>query len=138
MPPGDDQKAAIKGLISNWTAIDPETAANWVASFPATNAQPEALSAVIAVWSQHEPASAAQWLAKLPAGTASEETVSAFVDGAVAKYPDYAAQWTQSVTIEIQRQKYQREIAREWMKTDPTAALKWINDEGLPAEIAQP
>jgi len=138
MPPGEDQKAAIKGLTSNWAAVDPETAANWVASFPATNAQPEALAFVIAAWSQHEPAAAAQWLAKLPAGTETDETISAFLDGAVAKYPDYAAQWTQTVTNENQRQKYQRQVAQEWRKTDPTAAMKWINDAGLPAEIAQP
>jgi hypothetical protein len=137
MPAGDDQKAAIKGLFSNWTAFDPEAAVNWLISFPATNSQPELVPSVITAWAQTEPAAAAKWLANLPAETVSEAMVGAFLEGAVAKYPDYAAQWTQSVTDEAKRQKYQIQVARQWMKTDSLAALKWIDGLTLPDEIKQ-
>ena len=80
---------------------------------------------------------AAKWLATLPAGTASEEMVNAFLEGAVGKYPEFAAQWTKSTTDETKRQKYQIEVARQWLKTDPSAALKWIDSLGLPEEIKQ-
>jgi uncharacterized coiled-coil DUF342 family protein len=137
MPASDDQKAAIKGLVSSWTPADPETAFNWLNSFPATNAQPELVQSVIKAWSQPEPAVVAKWLATLPAGTASEGMVSAFLEGAVAKYPEYAAQWTQSVTDETQRQKYQLQVARQWLKTDSSVAAKWIESLSLPEEIRQ-
>jgi len=137
MPAGDDQKAAIKGLLSVWTPADPETALNWLCAFSETNAQPESAQAVIKTWSQSEPAAVAKWLATLPAATASEPMVSAFLEGAVAKYPDYAAQWTQAVTDETKRQKYQLQVARQWLKSDPSAASKWINNLNLPEAIKQ-
>ncbi|MDR3456616.1 MAG: TIR domain-containing protein [Verrucomicrobiae bacterium] len=137
MPADADQKAAIKGLVANWTTFDPEAAVNWLVSFPETNAQPEPVQSVIKAWSQREPAAVAQWLAKTPAGTASDGTVSAFLEGAVEQYPAFAWQWTQSVTDDAKRQKFQLQIARQWMKSDPSAALAWINGLELPDKIKQ-
>ncbi|HTL72064.1 MAG TPA: alanine-zipper protein [bacterium] len=137
LPPGADQKAAIRGLVANWASADPQTAVNWLMSFPETNAQPEQVQSVLKPWALTEPAMAAKWLASLPAGTAGEGMFTAFLEGAGAKYPEYAAQWTQSVTDEAQRQKYQLQIAAQWMKTDPSAALKWIDSLNLPEEIKQ-
>jgi hypothetical protein len=138
MPAGDDQKAALKGLLAGWAPADPESAVNWLRSFPETNAQTELVQSVIKSWSQPEPAAVAQWLAKLPAGTAGDETISAFLAGAVVKYPEFAGQWTQSVTDAAKRQKYQVLVARQWMKADPAAAWKWINSLDLPDDIKQP
>jgi uncharacterized protein (DUF1778 family) len=42
------------------------------------------------------------------------------------------------VTDAAKRQKYQVLVARQWMKADPAAALKWINSLDLPDEIKQP
>ena len=137
MPAGDDQKACIKGLVSTWTSTDPEAAVNWLDSFAETNSQPEVVASVIKAWSQPEPSVVARWLANLPAGTASEGMINAFLEGVLAKYPDYAAQWTQSVSDETKRQKYQTQVARQWMKTDAAAALKWIDSLALPDEIKQ-
>ena len=137
MPAGGDQKAVIKGLLAQWTPADPEAAVNWLGSFPATNAQPEQVQSVIKTWSHYEPAAVAKWLANLPAGTASDGMVNAFLDGAVEKYPDVAVFWTQSVTDETKRQQFQMQVARQWMKTDPSAALKWINSLNLPEAIRQ-
>jgi predicted nucleic acid-binding Zn-ribbon protein len=137
MPAGDDQKAAIKGLVSTWVPADPEVAVNWLVSFPETNSQPELVQSVIKTWSQPEPSVVAKWLANLPAGTASEGMVGAFLEGASVKYPDYAAQWTQSMTDENQRQKYQIQVARQWLKTDSSAATKWIESLSLPEDIKQ-
>jgi hypothetical protein len=138
MPPGDDQKAVIKGLVAAWADTDPETVINWLCSFPETNSQPEQVQSVIKQWSQHEPAAAAKWLAKLPADKANEEMINAFLTGAVAKYPEFAAQWTQSVTNESTRQKFQMQVAGQWMKSDPSAASKWIDTLKLPEETKQP
>jgi hypothetical protein len=137
MPAGDDQKAVIKGLLAGWAPADPETAVNWLCSFPETNSQPEQVQSVIKAWAQSEPSAVAKWLADSPAGTDSEATVSAFLEGAAAKYPGYAAQWTQIVADETQRQKYQVQVARQWLKTDPSAALKWIDSLNFPEAIKQ-
>ncbi len=137
MPAGDDQKAVIKGLVSSWTPTDPESALNWLCSFPENNLQTESVQSVIKAWSQPEPAAVAKWLANLPAGTNSEGMVSAFLEGAAVKYPEFAGQWTQSVTDENKRQTFQVQVARQWMKTDPSVAVKWINTLDLPEAIKQ-
>lgn len=134
LPAGDDQQAAIKGLLSTWTPADPETAVNWLCAFPETNAQPEHVASVIKAWSQTEPAAVAGWLTNSPAGNVSEGTINAFLEGVVGKYPEFAAQWTQSVADETRRQKYQVQVARQWLTTDPSAALKWLDSLNLPEE----
>jgi hypothetical protein len=58
--------------------------------------------------------------------------------GVVEKYPAFAWQWTQSLTDETRRQKFQLQIARQWMKADPFAALKWITRPALPLAIMSP
>jgi hypothetical protein len=135
LPAGDSQKFVIKGLLSTWAVANPEAAVNWLVSFPETNAQPEAVSSVIKAWSQREPAAVAKWLATVPLEIASEARVSAFLEGAAAKYPEYAAQWTQSVTNETQRQKYQVQVAQQWLQVNPTAATNWLNSLDLPAAL---
>jgi len=138
MSAGDDQKSALQDLLACWAPADPETTVNWLCSFPATNSQLEQVQFVIQAWSHREPAVVAQWLANLPAGTASEGMVSAFLEGAVEKYPVFAWRWTQSVTDAPLRQKFQRQVARQWMKTDPSTAVEWVNRLDLPPAIMQP
>jgi hypothetical protein len=41
------------------------------------------------------------------------------------------------VTDENQRQKYQVQVARQWLKNDASAATKWIDSLSLPEEIKQ-
>jgi hypothetical protein len=117
--------------------VDPEATLNWLTSFPETNAQPEMTAAVLQTWSQPEPSLVARWLANLPAGTASEAMTNAFLAGAIVKYPEYAARWTESVVDESQRQKYQVQVARQWMKMDSTAATKWIDSQAWPDTTKQ-
>lgn len=137
MPAGNDQRAAITGLLASWSPVDPEASVNWLSAFPETNAQPEQVASVIQVWAQREPAAAAKWLTNAPAEIDGERTINAFLEGVVAKYPEYAAQWTQSVTDAAKRQKYQIQVARPWLKTDSSAASKWIDSLDLPDEIKQ-
>ena len=135
LPPGEDQQAALRGLLANWSAADPAGAANWLLAFPATNAQPAFVAAVLTTWAQSEPAVAARWLAQLPAGTASDDLLRAFLTGAATKYPAYAAEWTLSVPDETQRQQYQLLVARQWRQTDPAAARKWTDSLPWPEAL---
>ena len=135
MPAGDDQQAAIKGLLSSWLPVDPAAAVNWLHSFPETNAQPKQVQSAIETWAQSEPAAVAKWLANLPAGTTSTEMVDAFLAGAVVKHPEFVGQWIQSVADETQRQRYEVQTAQQWMKADPAAAIKWLDSLDLPEAI---
>lgn len=135
MPAGDDQQAAIVGLLSVWPEKIPTL--NWLRAFPETNSQPQHIQSVLKSWAESEPAAVVQWLTNQPAASVSEEMSAAFVDGAVVKYPEFAAQWTQSVTDEAQRQKFQVQVATQWLKNDAVAAQKWIDSLELPAEIKQ-
>ncbi len=132
MPSGDDQKAAIQGLLSTWATANPESTLNWLRSFSETNSQAQHLQMVLKSWAQTEPAAAAKWLANLPAGAADNDLTNAFLAGAAQKYPEFAAQWTQTVTDESQRQTLQVQVARMWLKTDETAATNWIKGLNLP------
>jgi hypothetical protein len=137
MSAGDDQKAAIKGLLAGWTPNDPVAALKWLCAFSQTNSQGELIQSVIKTWSQAEPAAAAKWLANLPVSTASDEMTSAFLEGAMEKYPEFAAHWTQAVTEEAKRQEFQIQVARQWLKISSSAACKWIDNLELPEEIKQ-
>jgi hypothetical protein len=134
MPVGDDQQAAMRGLLATWTATDPEAAANWVAAFPETNPQPEAAADILKTWSQSEPSAAANWLTHSPARTGNQAMISALIEGSLVKYPAFAAEWTLSVADEKLREKFQFLVAREWIKADPTAATRWIDSLNLPDE----
>lgn len=105
-------------VLDNWLQTDLTGASNWVRQLPDAECR--------------------EWLAKLPAGTASEVMVSALLAGVVEKYPAFAWQWTQSLTDETRRQRFQLQIARQWMKADPFAALNWINRLDLPQTIMPP
>jgi hypothetical protein len=137
MSAGEDQRAALKGLIAAWSPADPQAALDWLCAFSETNSQAEPVQSVLRTWSQAEPAAAAKWLANLPSSTASDEMTNAFLEGAVGKYPEFAAQWTQTVTEEAKRQELQIKIARQWLKIDSSAALKWIDTLELSEEIKQ-
>jgi hypothetical protein len=137
LPAGDDQQAALRGLIAKWQAVEPESALNWLRAFPETNAQPALVEQVLETWAQGEPAAAARWLASLPPETVNEALSAAFLDGAVAKYPEFAAQWTQSVADENRRRKFQEQVTRQWLKTDPAAATNWLNTLDLPEATKQ-
>lgn len=135
MPADEDQAAVIKGLIPNWESIAPEAALNWLRAFPETNAQPAQVEFVLNSWAQREPAAVAQWLAKQPTNSVNEAMFTAFLAGAVVRYPEFAAQWTQAVADAASRQKFQVQIAQQWLKHAASAAQKWIETLELPADI---
>jgi predicted nucleic acid-binding Zn-ribbon protein len=137
MSAGDDQQAALQGLLSIWATNQPAAALGWLQSFPATNAPPQAAQFVLNTWAQSEPAAAANWLTNSADAATNETLISAFLDGAVAKYPAFAAQWTQSVTNETLRQKFQTQVAQQWLKADTNAAAKWIETLNLPDAAKQ-
>jgi hypothetical protein len=137
MTNGEDQPAAIKGLVARWSGVAPEAALNWLRAFPETNAQAAQVELVLKSWAQREPAAVAQWLANQPSDSISETMFTAYLDGAMVKYPEFAAQWTQAVSAEAQRQKFQVQIAQQWLKRDAIAAQKWIETLDLPARIKQ-
>jgi hypothetical protein len=39
------------------------------------------------------------------------------------------------VTNDADRQKFQIQVARQWLKTDPAAATNWIDNLDLPEKI---
>lgn len=135
MNPGDDQSAAIKGLVRNWSTLASEATLDWLRSFPETNAHPTQVEFVMTEWSQREPARAAQWIAKQPTNFVSEATLNAYLDGAVLRYPEFAAQWTQAIADEAQRQKLQVHLAKQWLKQNAIAAQQWIDTLDLPARL---
>jgi predicted nucleic acid-binding Zn-ribbon protein len=137
MPAGDDQQAALQGLLSLWATNQPAAALGWLQSFPETNAQPQAAQFVLNSWAQGEPAAAANWLTNSPDVATNELFISAFLDGAVTKYPAFAAQWTLSVTNETLRQRFQTQVAQQWLKADTNAAAKWIESLNLPDAAKQ-
>jgi predicted transcriptional regulator len=135
LPAGDAKAAALSGLALAQATNAPASALDWLLASPETNAQPAAIQAVLQSWSQTEPEAAAQWLTNLPATTNNDSLFNAFITGAMVKYPDFAAQWTQSVTNDADRQKFQIQVARQWLKTDPAAATNWIDNLDLPEKI---
>ena len=48
-----------------------------------------------------------------------------------------AAPWTETLTDPNQRNNAIENVARNWLRTDPAAATKWLNATSLPQEQKQ-
>jgi hypothetical protein len=68
MTPGQDQNRAAVSVVQRWAQISPESAAAWVATFPAGAVRTDATQNLVGIWSQRDRQAATSWLSTLPEG----------------------------------------------------------------------
>jgi putative heme degradation protein len=118
-------------VISQWTQADPDAASKWAANFTG-DSRKQALDAVVQNWARNDPQNSALWLAALPDDAAKQSAMQNYVSNTQWQYPDLAAQFATALTDEHQRDSAIQNVARNWLRTDPTAATTWLNNTSLP------
>ena len=78
-------------------------------------------------WASQDPVATTGWLERLPAGATRDAAVSAFTQSAINTDPEGAAVWASTIANENVRNTDLERIARQWLRTDKTAAQNWIN-----------
>ena len=63
--------------------------------------------------------------------------MQSYVNNLSWQYPEYAAPFANSLTDANQRNSAIQNVGRSWLRTDPTAATKWLNGTALPENQKQ-
>ena len=58
--------------------------------------------------------------------------MQSYVNNLAYQYPDIAAPWAAAMTDPNQRNNAIENVARNWLRTDPTAAANWLATTSLP------
>jgi hypothetical protein len=63
--------------------------------------------------------------------------VQSYVNNVANQYPDIAAPFAEAMTDPNQRNNAIQNVARNWLRTDPTAATAWLATTTLPDQQKQ-
>ena len=58
-----------------------------------------------------------------------------YVNNTSGQYPDMAAPFAAALTDETQRNNAIQNVARQWLRTDPTPATTWLQSTSLPENL---
>ena len=131
--PGDGQTKAAVSVAGRWADSDPAAAAAWAGTFTG-DARRQALGSVVQRWGQMDPAGAGDWLAALPKDADRDTIVQCYIDSTTWQYPEYAAGFAETIADENQRARTIRNVASNWINSDPEAAIKWVSSTDLPED----
>ncbi|MDB6027732.1 MAG: hypothetical protein JWM68_3955 [Verrucomicrobiales bacterium] len=138
LPAGPFQNSAASSVASNWAENDPAAAASWAVGIPEGDARKVAFQNVVLQWGRSDPEATAQWLENLPSGDSRDTAVVTFAADCLKDYaPATALKWAQTITSDGVRNNTTLNIAREWLKSDPTTAKQWIASSTLPGGIKE-
>ena len=134
LPAADKTKALEKGC---WKLIqdDPAKAAAFFSSLPASNQTSNYYSHLANQWAQQDPEAARKWVESLPAGQLREQAMSGIISTMSQTDPAKAASMFGDTAINNQNYNQVGTIAGEWIKTDQTAALAWLESLDLRGDL---
>jgi hypothetical protein len=131
LPAGECQTLAVVAVVSSWSEEEPEAAAAWVLKCPEDGLRGLSISGVVSCWTRTDPAAACEWLKTLPEGKTRDQGVKAFMLNSF-NYPDAVAA-VNLISDANQRNLCIENLARQWLRSDPEAARKWLDTLDLPA-----
>jgi hypothetical protein len=130
---GDRRTLAVFSVVSSWSAEEPEAAAAWVVKCPEGELRDLSMGGVVSRWARTDPAAAGEWLKTFPAGKSRDWGVENFMLNS-SNYPEYAAAAVTLISDAKQRNLCIENLARQWLRSDPEAARKWLDTLDLPAD----
>ena len=133
LPAGDRRTLAVFSVVSSWSAEEPEAAAAWVVKCPEGELRDLSMGGVVSRWARTDPAAAGEWLKTFPAGKSRDWGVGKFMLNS-SNYPEYAAAAVTLISDARQRNLCIENLARQWLRSDPEAARKWLDTLDLPAD----
>ncbi|MGE5214424.1 MAG: hypothetical protein ACM3NN_12120 [Nitrospirota bacterium] len=131
LPQGSARNEAESRMASLWSAKDPSSAANWLATLP-VNEQTNLAGRIAARWVDNNWTDASRWIATLT-GDARDEALAAAVNRNEAT-PIDSLSLALSIGKEEMRNDVIENFIRNWAATDPTGADTWVKASPLSNE----
>ena len=129
--PTIDRSKAIQNGIWQLGRQDPATAAKLLSSLPANNQTSQHYSQLAGQWAQQDPEAAQKWVESLPAGQAREQAKNGIIGALMRNDPAKAADILGGSVVTNQNSYKIGMLVGEWVKTDQTAALAWLDSLDL-------
>lgn len=135
---GEDEygREAFRELSEEWAEEDPIAAVDWVQKLPEGENRSAALGETVSEWARKSPEEAGEFVAEMPAGQERDVAIGAYARRMVSQEPESAMEWAQSIEQEDLRNKTITQAARDWMRRDVVAASAWLDESGLPEQVA--
>ncbi|QTN31781.1 hypothetical protein HZ994_05385 [Akkermansiaceae bacterium] len=129
--PAADRSTALQNGIWQLTQQDPAKAAAFLSSFPPNNQTSHQYSQLAGQWAQLDPEAARKWAESLPAGQAREQAMNQIISTIARTDPAKAAAILGGSVLTSQNSHQVGNLLGEWIKTDQTAALAWLDSLDL-------
>lgn len=130
LPPADKSKA-IQNITWQLGQENPAKAAALLASFPVNNQTSHQFSQLASQWAQQDLDAARKWVESLPDGRTKEQAMSGIIGTLAQTDPVKAASVFGDSVVNNQNSHQVGMIVGEWIKTDQTAALAWLDSLDL-------
>jgi len=130
LPPADKSKA-IQNITWQLGQEDPAKAAKLLSSFPVNNQTSHQFLQLASQWAQQDLDAARKWVESLPAGRTRERAMSGILNTLAQTDPVKAASVFGDAVVNNQNSGDVGMIVGEWIKTDQTAALAWLESLDL-------
>jgi hypothetical protein len=136
LPAADKSKALQNGC---WQLVqsDPAKAAQLLSSLPPSNMTRQQFSNLASQWAQQDLEAARNWVESLPPGQAREQAMSGIIGTLARTDPAKAASIFGSAVVSNQNSYQVGSIVGEWIKSDQTAALAWLDSLDLRGDALQ-
>ncbi|HSP43555.1 MAG TPA: hypothetical protein VLO11_11835 [Luteolibacter sp.] len=129
--PAADRYKALQNGIWQLAQEDPAKAATFLSSFPSNNQTSHQFSQLAGQWAQQDLEAAQKWVESLPAGRTREQAMSGIIGTLAQTDPAKAASILGDAVVTNQNSHQFGMVVGEWIKTDQTAALAWLDSLDL-------
>jgi hypothetical protein len=132
---GDARVNSMNSVVVTWAGNDPAAAAAYVAQEPDGQEKTQEIGSVASAWEQNAPAVANEWLGSLPTGATKDDALQGAAAGVSQSDPAAAETLVAGIGDDQTRVVAETQIAREWINSNPGAAIAWIQSSTLPPQI---
>lgn len=127
--------SAVGSIASTWARKDPVAAAEWLESFPDSNARNNGLRQVADRWSDVDPVGASEWVAGLPGGKPRDSAATALINNIRQEDPEMAVAWAENLSEPSSRDQSLYQVYADWLNHDRTSALESLASSPLSDEM---
>ncbi|HYG23260.1 MAG TPA: hypothetical protein VEH04_10800 [Verrucomicrobiae bacterium] len=137
LPQGRNQEDAVMSLIQVWAQREPETVAQWVASFSVGELQQTGVQNLVKIWADADMQRVGQWLNGLGEGAVRDAGICALIEKILPQDPKIAADWTRSISDVKLRQQEIENLGEVWLTINPAAAREFLEKAPITPEARQ-
>ena len=134
--PGEAADRSMDNVISTWMEKDKDGAVAYYKALPAGDMRTNALRGVANSMAMSDPRAAADFL-DANAGDANDRVYEQFVWHSFGQSPEIAANYIGKLSNQEQQSRMYGRMLDGWLRRDYNAASQWINQNQLPANVAE-